>query len=470
MAKDRRKAPGPDRALGPDYAVQLRARLWEGERRRTLLAMALLLSGAVVTITRDLITQRGHWDWLAVGMAFLAVMVGAEFVWYLVLRWAERRHGRPPMFLVTVGAALEANFPTVGIILLTLHPTVGPYRALAAPMVALYFLFIILASLRMRPEVCLTSGIAAFAGYLGVTVATFLLFPDAVAASPFSASFFVSTAILMLMAGGLAALVSQQILQSASHAITSSLKQHKLEGELATARAIQEGLLPTASPRAEGFDVAGRSTPADETGGDSFDWLALSDARTAVTLADVTGHGIGPALLAANLHAYVHALFSASGGLGDWVGRLNGYMAKDLNEGKFVTFAAALLHSPGGAVDIVSAGHGPILLYRSARHEIEEIPAHGPPLGVLAEVDFGHGTRLELAAGDALVFATDGLFEQTNAAGEPFGIERLKGSVLRYASGEAKDMVAGLHDDVRAFAAGTPQADDLTVTVIRRTS
>jgi serine phosphatase RsbU (regulator of sigma subunit) len=469
MAHDRGADAGPGVARGADYAAHLRARLWEGERRRTLLAMALLLAGAAVTVTRDLITGRGYLDRLAVGMAILAAMVGAEFAWYLVLLWGQRRHGRPPIFLVTVGAALEANFPTVGILLLTLHPSVGPYRALAAPIVALYFLFIILASLRMRPGVCLAAGVAAFAGYLGATLVTYVLFPEEVASSPFHVSFFVSTAIMMLMAGGLAALVSRQILQSASHAIAASLERQKLEHDLSVARAIQQGLLPTAPPHAEGFDVAGRSTPADQTGGDSFDWLSLSDARTAVTLADVTGHGMGPALLAANLHAYVHAIFSGGSSLRDWVGRLNGYMAQDLTDGNFVTFAAAVLHSPGGAVDMLSAGHGPILLYRSARHEIEELQAQGPPLGVVAGMDFGDATRLDMGAGDALVFATDGLFEQTNAAGEPFGIGRLKESVLRYAPGEAKDVVAGLHDDVRAFAAGAPQADDLTVTVIRRT-
>ncbi|MCE5325651.1 MAG: serine/threonine-protein phosphatase [Planctomycetaceae bacterium] len=239
---------------------------------------------------------------------------------------------------------------------------------------------------------------------------------------------------------------------------------------MTVAAEIQRNLLPERSPRAQGFDVAGRSIPAGQTGGDSFDWLTLEDGRTVVTLADVTGHGIGPALLAANLHAYVHAIFTSPGGAGEWVARLNQSIGASLSEGRFVTFATAVLHPPTAAVELLSAGHGPILLYRAAQGEVSELTAHGVPLGVLAEAAFDEPTRLQMGRGDVLVLITDGFVEQVNAAGEQYGSDRLKDSLLRWASRDSGEIIAALYADVQAFAAAVPQADDLTVTVIRRTN
>ena len=455
-------------ALTSDFTVQLRSRLWAAERFRTFIAIALLIGIATLTVARDLFSSIYDWHWLLATLLFLLILAGAELGWLFLLEKARRRSGQPLTFLVVTGAVVEANFPTAGIILLTANPSVGPFRALATPMVTLYFLFIILASLRMRPGVCIASGAAASGGYLAVTLSTHALFAGQVPVASYGLSFSITTAVTLLVAGLLAALVSRQVLGSVSGAIASSLAQQKMEQDLSVARTIQQGLLPSAPPQAEGFDVAGQADPADQTGGDSYDWLSLPGGRTVVTLADVTGHGIGPALLAANLHAYVKAIFSGEGPLLDWMTRLNRHMAEDLREGRFVTFAAAVLHSLDGTVEVLSAGHGPILLYRSADGGVSELAAHGPPLGVLEEAEFQAPSRLQMRAGDLLAFITDGFFEQVNAAGEPFGIDRLKESVARHARGDAKGVVAGLYEDVRGFSAGTPQADDLTVTVIRR--
>jgi sigma-B regulation protein RsbU (phosphoserine phosphatase) len=75
-----------------------------------------------------------------------------------------------------------------------------------------------------------------------------------------------------------------------------------------------------------------------------------------------------------------------------------------------------------------------------------------------------------MAAADVLILVTDGFLEQANAAGEPFGIARLKQSIFRQVRGQAKDVAGGLYEDVRTFSAGAARADDLTVTVIRRTA
>lgn len=449
------------------YASRLEEQLWRGERLRFVAAMVLLLTAAALTALRDLIRPTG-WGFLPATLSFLLILAGLESAWYWLLGRARRRSSRAVSVLVLVGAALEANFATAGILILTDNPAVGPFRALSAPMVAFYFMFLTLASIRMRPWVCVVSGAAASGGYLAVTLHTYARYTRPLDASPLDFSNHLTMAVVLLVAGLLASIVAGVIRRSVSAAIASYLQEQKLKADLAVARKIQSSLLPSQPPAVAGFEVAGRTDPADETGGDYYDWLPHPGGGAVVTLADVTGHGIGPALLAANLHAYVHAIFSGDGSLPAWMSRLNAYLAADLKDGNFATFAAALLRPSSGSVEFLSAGHGPILVYRAAARGVLSQGSHGLPLGVLDDAEFRDVTRLELAPGDMLILLTDGFIEQTSRTGEAYGIDRLKDSVLRAASRRAEEIVASLFADVQAFAAGVAQADDLTVTLIRR--
>lgn len=453
--------------IPPDFSESLRGRLWDAERLRLLAALGLLFAGAGVTFIREFLVRQSQ-DLIFLSLLILVVLVGVESAWFFLLRLAHDRSRRWTTFLLGVEAVLEANFATAIILLMTFQPVPGPYKALVAPILSLYFLFAILSSLRMRPWVCLVYGAAGFVGYFSVVLATFALFPDRQSSAPLERPFFLSIAIMIFFAGLLAALVSRQVLKSVSQSIEASLKRQKLESDMALAREIQQSLLPAAPPRCAGFDVAGRADPADQAGGDCYDWLTLPDGRAVVTLADVTGHGVGPALLASNLHAYVQATCSSDSSLSRWLTRLNQYLAADLLDGKFATFVAVLLDPAGGTVEILSAGHGPILLYQQKHGRVVELGSHGPPLGVLEEMEFPEPHRVEMSPGDVLALVTDGFFEQVNARDEPFGIERLKESVLRHAAGSASDVVAGLYRDVRGFFAGVNQDDDLTAAVIRR--
>src|SRR5204862_4204602 len=108
------------------------------------------------------------------------------------------------------------------------------------------------------------------------------------------------------------------------------------------ARSIQQSLLPQESPQISGFEIAGWNQPADETGGDYFDWKSLPDGKVVVTLADVTGHGIGPALLAVVCRAYARASFTVSQTLTAAFDHINQALGSDLSSGRFATFVAAV--------------------------------------------------------------------------------------------------------------------------------
>jgi serine phosphatase RsbU (regulator of sigma subunit) len=223
--------------------------------------------------------------------------------------------------------------------------------------------------------------------------------------------------------------------------------------------------------------------PADLTGGDYYDWQELPDSRLAIVLADVTGHGIGPALVMAVCRAYARASAPIISDPAVLVARLNDLLHADLPSDRFITFAIAIL-SPDGRVELLSAGHGPTLLYRAATGDIQQFGGDGLPLGIAPGEVYGPTSSFRMEQGDALMMLTDGFFEwQRPSDGECFGIPRLCeamiGSIRGQRAGDdgtsgdgvvAAAMIRSIDAAVTKFADGAPQADDMTAVVVRRTA
>jgi len=262
--------------------------------------------------------------------------------------------------------------------------------------------------------------------------------------------------------------------------MTSDLRKHverlahekaaleKIEKELDIARDIQRNLLPTRDPGLADFDIAGWSQAAEKTGGDYYDWQTLADGRIAISLADATGHGIGPAIVATVCRAYQRASFLNSGALATLLGNINDLLADDLSDGRFVTFVVGVLNPARHRVEILSAGHGPILYYSSADDGIHEVEPQGLPLGIMKGVSYDEPSAVELQPGDFLLLTTDGFFEWANPQGELFGQERLIESALRVKSRTSAEIIKSIYSDVIAFSEGTPQDDDVTAVVVKR--
>src|SRR5690606_21094745 len=138
-----------------------------------------------------------------------------------------------------------------------------------------------------------------------------------------------------------------------------------------------------------------------------------------ISIADVTGHGIGPALMAAECSALLRASFSFSPPLEAGVTSVNRLISASLPEDRFVTLFFGLLDPVSGELCYVSAGHGPLLLLHKSTGQIEQLPVHGPPLGIAPEWPFEESTRLSLQSGDLLFLLTDGFFESPNPDREP---------------------------------------------------
>jgi phosphoserine phosphatase RsbU/P len=247
------------------------------------------------------------------------------------------------------------------------------------------------------------------------------------------------------------------------------LAKQKMERAMQIARDIQQGLLPAAAPTVEGFEVAGMSDPADETGGDTYDFLAAGDGRWMVTVADASGHGIGPALVIAEARAMIRALGHWEGKVPDVLATVNRLLAVDLDGGRFVTCFLGLLDAAEQTLKFASAGHGPILLYTAATDTFQELAATGLPLGVLDDTEYDEVITHTFAPGDMAIVTTDGFFEASDHDGQEYGIGRMIECIRRDRDKPAAEILTTLRAEVSTFAAGQPQADDLTAVLIRKT-
>ena len=432
----------------------------------------LVVLGALIvyTVARGLAVDGFRLLW--VQTVALTLVVGQEFFVLRAVKRALRGEKDVPPLVWAVNVLFESQLPTLGLFLLLASHWMTPYQVLVAPAVLVYSLFIILSTLRLSPPLSVLTGIMSALGYLSIVSYVEAKFQASRAElGAFPLKFYLVYASLILAAGLVAAIVAGQIRGYVARTLNEAKLQAKLDQvrhDLDIARSIQQGLMPVQAPRLDDFEIAGWNQPADETGGDYFDWQALPDGRIAVSLGDATGHGIGPALVSASCRAYARASLLASDGKDGLLRRLNTLLAEDLPSNRFVTFAVVFLDVSASCLKILSAGHGPILRYQRELDKIENLEAQGIPLGMMADAEYGQATERILAPGDMLMLVTDGFYEWENPSGEQFGLSRLETVVRESRDCGAEIMIERLRRAVESFCKGTEQQDDLTAIVIKR--
>jgi serine phosphatase RsbU (regulator of sigma subunit) len=360
---------------------------------------------------------------------------------------------------------IESQLPTVALLVLLLAGWMTPAQVLVAPAIAMYFLFITLSTLRLRPGLTFVTGLLSALGYLLVTFLIHLAFRG-------EAFFYVYGvyAGLILAAGIIAAFVARQVRGYVKAALREARLQNELDRinhDIDIARSIQSDLLPASPPQLDQFEIAGWNRPANQTGGDYFDWQLLPDGQLAISVGDATGHGIGPALVSTLCRAYARATF-LNDGHDHVLGRLNSLLAHDLAANRFVTFAVVFLNPNNGEVKVLSAGHGPILCYRRATNKLENFDAQGIPLGMIDGMKYDDSSVRCLNAGDMIVLVTDGFYEWQNPETEEFGLERLNDTIREARDCSAEEVITRLYAAVRDFSKGTEQNDDLPAVVLKR--
>ena len=241
---------------------------------------------------------------------------------------------------------------------------------------------------------------------------------------------------------------------------------------LLLAKEVQQNLLPKEAPRLHGLDLAGRSVPWEEIGGDYFDYLPHDqDGTITIAVGDIAGHGVDSALLMTTARAVLRdrlgAAKASGAGLGRALSEVNTGLYRDfLATARFMTMLLLSLEPGTGKARWVRAGHDPAMVYYPDADEFGSLDGHGLPLGVVDETEYEtNEVRLDMPC--IIAVGTDGIWETRNPAGEMFGKERLQQLLRQHAGQPAKTLLERVFDAVYRFAGGVRPEDDVTLVIAK---
>ena len=252
----------------------------------------------------------------------------------------------------------------------------------------------------------------------------------------------------------------------------SAAEHARLQEEMQLAREIQSSILPRSVPEIPGFEIARVYRPAQEVGGDYYDFLDAGPGLTGVVVADVAGKGVPGSIVMSMVRTALRMETRSNAHAGDVLARLHAFVSPDLRRGMFVTMLYLVLDSRNRVVSYASAGHTPMLLYRSRTGEVLVLGPHGIPVGLAgSDADTFERTldveRLRLHEGDLLLLYTDGITEARNAGGEEYGEDRLADAMRRWGRESAEEFLSRLDAELVEFAGGAGLQDDLTLVAIK---
>ncbi len=236
--------------------------------------------------------------------------------------------------------------------------------------------------------------------------------------------------------------------------------------EMRMASDIQQNLLPKKQPDLNGYDIAGRSLPAKDVGGDYYDFITMDDGHLAFCLGDVTGKGLPAAMLMANIQATIRSQALMNTAPREAIRHANLLMYQSTALNKFVTMFYGILNIEDHSMTVCNAGHDqPYMVHENGI--TGRLPANGVVLGFVPQFDYTD-TRIELQSGARLIIYSDGVTEAMNDAEEEFGEERLEKMILENRDLGSAALIEKIYNAVQAHAGSGNYTDDMTMVIITR--
>ena len=253
-------------------------------------------------------------------------------------------------------------------------------------------------------------------------------------------------------------------------ALERAINEHEqllaIRHELDIARRIQQSILPRTFLEREDCEIFAAMLPANEVGGDFYDFFMIDDHRLCFSIGDVSGKGVPAALFMAMTKTMLKSRAASDPSPASIVTHVNDTISADNDKCMFVTLYVGILDLRNGTLLATSAGHNPPLLKRHGE-QFEWLNAQdGPFVGPFPCVAFNERTT-QLKAGDELFFYTDGVTEADNVQRDLFGGDRLKAVLDHSTSASMAERIGDVMHAVKEFAAGAPQSDDITMLVLR---
>ena len=248
--------------------------------------------------------------------------------------------------------------------------------------------------------------------------------------------------------------------------IKAYLQGQQSEQQLTIARAVQHRLLPSALSSSGELECAGVCIPAWQVGGDFYDVFLTQTGNTALVVGDVSGKGLGAALVMSLLHGSIRC--------SSWTGKqaheaatqaINSVLISSTNQQTFATLFWAYYQAP--TLYYINAGHcRPLLIGKNRNRSNEHMAEGGPIVGLLPHATYSQGA-VSLEPGDLIVLPTDGVLEAEDTSGEQFGEDRLRMLIEQHAHLSCAQICEHIVKGVEAFAQTKLQQDDLTVLIVR---
>lgn len=237
--------------------------------------------------------------------------------------------------------------------------------------------------------------------------------------------------------------------------------------EINIARNIQASLSPSVPINNEHFEVHGFCLPADQVGGDYFDYFFINENQLEMIVADVSGHSLGPALFMVETRSAIRALATGEGTPSEKMALLNQFLFEDLDRSDFFITLFYMQYDVGTRkLCFASAGHPRPLLFKPARNVCTALDAGGLILGVNKNVIFEENTVI-LEQGDIVLLYTDGLIEAENDRGEFFGIDRVCDIFRKHSGRTPRQLIDIILDHLKQFCRAQTFKDDVTLMVFK---
>jgi serine phosphatase RsbU (regulator of sigma subunit) len=249
--------------------------------------------------------------------------------------------------------------------------------------------------------------------------------------------------------------------------LRAALERERLQRAIELAREVLAKLLPKDPLGVPGFDIAGLSLPAESAAGDYYDFVPCPDGRVGLVIGDVTGHGIGPAMVMTGARSALRMLFEEEAlDEAEILRRLNMRLVEDLGDGRFMSLLVGRLDVRKRVVTWANAGQNPPIVLR-ADGRVETLAGAGLALGIETGVAYQCRPPLTLGSGDVLLWLTDGLVEARNPAGEELGEARVIELLRQNRELSSRQLLAKLREVVVAHSGREQQEDDVTLLAVR---
>jgi sigma-B regulation protein RsbU (phosphoserine phosphatase) len=247
---------------------------------------------------------------------------------------------------------------------------------------------------------------------------------------------------------------------------TIQQQRDSLLQDVELAAEVQRMFLPMGKPAIAGLEIAGMMQPAKGVGGDYYDYIPIDAHTIQIVIADVSGKGVSAALLMSATAAAMQLEANHDRNMLEIVGRLNTGILSVSDSEHYVTLLLAEIDVHKRTLHYVNCGHNPALRFRASTDKVTLMNSSCPPIGLYSE-ELCDLTSADLAAGDVLVFYTDGVTEAQNPLGEEFGTQRLSEAVRRGSSGSAEGLVSDIIRSAANFCSEAGFSDDVTVVVVK---